>query len=299
VVCLPGVGFSCSGSGSCCELADSILFTPLESARARAAAPDVLDAGHVGERAFTPASGLDGTLLAVAAKDGACAYLRADRACGVYDVRPHGCRTHPIRFVDVGHEIRVAPRFVCACELEPSEAPLTHARRGAELPPELWVETLPAVVRVGAERLPRAEALAWSDGLRLPDGDVAAWCSEKAAEAGAAPIDWAAVRAQVHGLSREHAWRAPTDALALGLRWIQASLDRDMETADPDAEARALAGHTFVGGLLMGGDVGRALRSLEARVRIARRFPSESKAHRFSQRALVVVNAVARATGGW
>ncbi len=299
VVSLPGRGFSCTGIGSCCALADTILFTPLEAAAARAAAPHVLDAGHFEERAFAPASGLDRTLLAVAARDGVCAYLNPERRCSIYDSRPRGCRTHPMRYVDVGDEIRVAPRVVCACELQPSEAPLTEAKRGADLAPELWVERLPNEVRLGRATLDRADALGWSDELAPPSVDVARWCAAQADAALAPPLRLDAARDRVDALVRENAWRAPSDLLGRSLGFVAAALRRDDEMADPEAEALALSATVYVGGLLSGGDAGRALRRLETRIRIARRFPDDARKERFAQHPLAVVNAVARATGGW
>lgn len=279
---LPGHGFDCDGSGACCELFDSVLFTPLDAARARAAAPDVLDAGHDPWRAFSPARGLDETLLAVARCDGACAYLREDRACGIYPHRPHGCRTFPMRHVDVGTEIRVAPRAECDCAFEPGTGPLTQASRGSELPRQTWVER------------PEGIDLTRSDGLELPETSVAEWCAAEAARLGAAPIDWGALSSRVERLMRDNAWRAERDRVRQGLTWMALALERDGEQPSDAAEALFVRASAFLGDLATG-DMGATLRSWEARIRIARRMPAEASAR--VRTPLGLVNALARSLG--
>lgn len=294
---LPGYGFRCSGAGACCGLVDSVLFTPLEAARARAAAPEILDAGHDEARAFLPERGLDRSLLAVAMRDGACAYLDEAGRCRVYPVRPHGCRTFPRWHVDVGHEIRVAPRIACACELEPGDEPLTEARRGSGLPEALWIDALPATVRVGEATRSAADALAWTDALAWGRDDVLAHAMTHADALGAAPHDRAATRARLDRALAEHAWRGRPDRLRRALELLRLAADRDVQVvlhADEVLAARALA---FAGGLCADGDVGAALRRFAARLDLARRVPTEAEP--WLRHPLAVVNAVARATGLW
>lgn len=279
---LPGYGFGCDGSGGCCELFDSVLFTPLDTARARAIAPEVLDAGQDPSRAFTAARGNDRTLLAVARCDGACAYLREDRACRIYASRPHGCRTFPMRYVDVGTEIRVAPRAECACVFSPGAGRITDATKGSELPLETWVER------------PDGIDLARSEDLALPETSVAEWCASEAARLGAAPIDWSALASEVNGRVRQNAWRAERDLVRQGLTWMALALTRDDEQPFDEGEALFVRASTFVGDLAIG-DMGATLRSWEARIRIARRMPAEASAR--VRTPLGLVNALARSLG--
>lgn len=293
---LPGYGFTCDGRGACCATVDGVLFTPLDAARARAAAPEVLDAGHFEDRAFTPASGVDRTLLSVAMCDGGCAYWGADGACRIYDVRPHGCRAHPRRFVDVGDAIRVGPRVACACELTPSDEPLITAARGSDLPPAQWVERLPDVVRLGDEEVSGADALAWLDARSVGD-DAFATCDALARELGAGgPCDVGPAIAQAKA---EQAWRAPSDRLWRSLEWLAVAAARDAGAPAPDDEALFVRARWFVGAPAVAGDVGRALQAMATQIALARRIPDEARAEPWARHPIVVVNAVARATGLW
>lgn len=295
---LPDYRFRCSGLGDCCRAVDSVLFTPLEAARVRAAAPEVLGAGHDEALGFCPDRGLDPSLLAVAMRDGACVYLDDDGRCGVYASRPHGCRTFPRWHVDVGAEIRVAPRVACACELEPGDEPITDARRGSDLPAALWVERVPETVRVGARELSGPDAVAWCDAIEWT-GDVHEACVTQADALGARAVDWADVRARLERAAREHAWRADTDRVRVGLAHLTVALDREEETVLPADEALAARSLAFVGGLTLDGDVGVALRRLALQLQLARRFPDEARAEPAGRHPIATVNAIARATGLW
>jgi len=293
---LPDYGFSCDGRGACCATVDAVLFTPLDAARARAAAPEVLDAGHFEERAFMPAAGLDRALLSVAMCDGGCAYWGPDGACRIYASRPHGCRAHPRRFVDVGSAIRVAPRLSCACELTPSDEPLITATRGSELGAAQWVERLPDRVRLGDDEVPGPEALAWLDAREL-GGDALAACDDAARELGA---DAAGDVAQAIERARaEQAWRAPRDRLRLALQWLAVAAGREDGSPSPADEALFVRAGLFIGAPAVAGDVGRALRSMATRIALARRMPDEARAAPWARHPIAVVNAVARATGLW
>ena len=76
----------CDGRGSCCRQYETILFAPVETARARALCPEVLDAGEKYERAFLPERGANARGgAAVALVDGACAYLDAASCCRIHE----------------------------------------------------------------------------------------------------------------------------------------------------------------------------------------------------------------------
>lgn len=176
---LPGFGLHCDGRGSCCRFYPTVAFTPLEAARARAHCPEVLDAGHVEQRAFLPIAGRDSSLLAVALTKGGCAYLEPGGACAVHraagaGAKPLGCRTYPARFVDDGISVRVSPWFECACVAssacgDPSRGASlvpAEARTIADLPPGVHVEHLPELVAVAERRAAtRAELATWSRNL--------------------------------------------------------------------------------------------------------------------------------------
>ena len=80
---LPDFSLTCDASGACCGVYGSILFTPLEAARARVALPLVRGRGEREDRVFTPEQGTgDAARLAVALVDNCCAYLGGDGRCG-------------------------------------------------------------------------------------------------------------------------------------------------------------------------------------------------------------------------
>lgn len=157
---LPGFRLSCDGKGTCCRFYPSIVFSPLEAARARARLPTIERAGLEERQAFTPLAGTDDRMLSVALVDGRCAYLEDDGRCGIHragsaEEKPLGCRVYPARFVDDGTAIRASPWLECTCVLRsgaaaaPGGEPLTTASRGRDLDPAIFVETLPAMVRIG------------------------------------------------------------------------------------------------------------------------------------------------------
>jgi len=110
----------CDGSGSCCRLFPTIVFTPRDVASARAVLPDVMSAGHDEQGAFTPSQGSRHQLSVVTLVDGRCGYLEPSGRCGIHAAsaaswKPFGCRTFPLSFVDDGTSVRVVPRPECAC----------------------------------------------------------------------------------------------------------------------------------------------------------------------------------------
>lgn len=185
VLALPGFGLRCDGQGTCCRFYPSVVFSPLEAARARGRLPLVEDAGLDQRRGFMPLAGLDDRLLAVALVNGRCAYLEADLRCGIHRSgaaadKPLGCRVYPARFVDDGSAIRVSPWLECGCVLasglsaDGGGEPLTTATRGAELERAIFVERLPELVRLGRTlTVPRSEVAALSlelSSCHVPDG---------------------------------------------------------------------------------------------------------------------------------
>ena len=81
-------------------------------------------------------------------------------------------------------------------------------------------------------------------------------------------------------------------ALALA----RAAADAEPRDVSHEDEALAARAHAFVGGLLLGGDVGASLRALEARLALARRFPLEARVG-FAARPIAVLGALGAATG--
>ncbi len=178
---LPDFLLSCDGRGTCCRFYPSIAFTPLDAARARAHAPEVLDGGRDESRVFLPMTGHDRSLMAVTLVDGRCAYLAAESdRCGIHHAagaqqKPLGCRTYPARFVSDGSALRVGPWLECGCVFQSGVAqeaagePLLDAaiaERGG-LDPAYHVESLPEEIWVSSRsRVPRREVAVWSDALR-------------------------------------------------------------------------------------------------------------------------------------
>lgn len=177
---LPRFSLTCDGSGACCAMYGSVLFTPLEAARARALRPDVLDAGDREERAFTPERGslrvAPDDRLAVALVDGACSYLGADGRCSLHACageasKPRGCRVYPATFVDDGESLRVSVGVECACILAsvgreggaPLVDPAARTRGDLGPMPASAVAVLPASIAVSlAGAAPRADFVRWS-----------------------------------------------------------------------------------------------------------------------------------------
>jgi lysine-N-methylase len=210
---LPGFALTCDGRGSCCRSYATVVFSPLEAARARALAPEVLDAGDVAERAFTPERGAWSPGLAVASIDGRCAYLGDDGRCRVHaaggaEAKPLGCRVYPSRFIDDGETIRVSVAVECACVLasvgRDGGAPLVPpgARTRGDLDPCIHLTSL-------------AEAFAVADGVVATRAELVAF--SRALVAAAPPDDmlaalWALADAiAASGLVRGDgsAWRWP------------------------------------------------------------------------------------------
>jgi lysine-N-methylase len=279
---LPGFGLSCDASGVCCATYGSVLFSPLEAARARALRPEILGGGEREARAFTPARGTlaDGT-LSVALVDGRCAYLAGDGRCTIHaaggeKAKPQGCQVYPATFVDDGEAVRVSIGVECPCVLasvgREGGAPLVEpgARTRGDLGPGVRVVELPAEIPIAQGRAaPRAGLAAWSriacgDG----EGDAVArlWSLARAVDADgldegasrralAAPelpaveelgawVEALAARAKARVESAE-AWRSARDRSLGASRWIAAAA---AALREPGGTAAALgAGERFRG----------------------------------------------------
>lgn len=243
VVTLPGYRFRCTGIGKCCSSFGTILFRPIDVARARAAVPEL-------DPVFMPAHGMEAHFSAVSQQDGACAYLASDGRCRIHasggeSAKPVGCRTFPSRYVDLGDEIRVTARLECACIFESAKNDdgelLSAATRGSELPREAYAPQIPSVLRVGAHRMPRAAVVALCDSLEVPaEGDLAALCWELAAQFStelAATDALARVVSSAERLIAQVSWRAPSDVVLDVARHTIAAA-RQVTRALPEARDR-------------------------------------------------------------
>jgi lysine-N-methylase len=222
---LPGFRLACDGRGACCRSFGTILFRPIDIARARAAVPEL-------DPVFMPERGLRSELCAVEQHDGACAYLDTDGLCRIHaeagaSAKPIGCRTFPARFLDVGHEIRVSPRLECACIFASARGergePLSRAQRGSEIEREVYVPSLAASSPVGGEPLPRAALVALCDSLEVPEqGDLAVLLWVLGSDVG----PQAALRRVAESAERliaRASWRAPSDHVLRAAKQVRAA----------------------------------------------------------------------------
>ncbi|UQA58986.1 YkgJ family cysteine cluster protein [Polyangium aurulentum] len=275
---LPGFSLACDGQGSCCRLYASVIFRPLEEARARVLLPLVLDAGEHPELAFPPMAGSAPCgASSVGADAGRCAYLEGDGRCGLHkrggpEGKPFGCRTFPATFVDDGEAVRVAPAVECACVLASAVLPTgegeplvpAEARTSDDLDEAAAIHELPETLAISAERsADRADLVRWSRLVASspPPADAAraAWSLAAAIEAegldlGAAeralaadtPIDLARLRPYFVALERRAAgrarvdvsWRSEGDLALRAGRWIR---DAAKLLVDPSALASLVA----------------------------------------------------------
>lgn len=186
---LPGFSLTCDGSGSCCRFYGSVIFGPVEAARARALLPMVRDGGARHERVFMPERGSGPTGgAAVTYCEGRCAYLGDDGRCALHAAggpaaKPVVCQTFPATFIDDGERVRVSVAVECACVLasvdRPGGAPLVPAgaRARGDLDGTLVIDRLADHVMITADSVaPRAAFMAWSRAVTqaLPAADTAA-----------------------------------------------------------------------------------------------------------------------------
>jgi lysine-N-methylase len=218
----------------------------VETARARALFPDLLDGGARPDRLFLPEQGPGPCPgAAVTMIDGRCAYLGESGWCSLHTkagpaAKPVGCALFPASFVDDGERIRVSTWVECACVLasvgRPGGAPLIapEARVRADLDPAVHIAQLPAraLVRPG-EDAPTSALRRWMDDLATapppPDIPRALWLL--AAQLDAAGLD--------HEASRRFA-PAPPPIDERALRpWIEALHARASKRASEDAVWRS------------------------------------------------------------
>jgi len=277
LVPLPGFGLHCDGSGSCCRFYGSVIFGPVEAARARGLMPEVLDGGARHEKVFTPERGSAPTGgAAVAYCEGRCAYLQGGGRCGLHaaggpQAKPLGCRMFPAAFVDDGESVRVTVSVECACVLasvdRPGGEPIVPAgaRARGDLDPAIVVDRLDDHVTLTASAVaPRAAFMAWERAVArrfatAADPAAALWALGRAVEAEG--LDEAAARRAIDGargiaadeigawaaaLARraarrgheDAAWRSEHDLVRLALRRIEAAAGA---LADPETAPAAAA----------------------------------------------------------
>lgn len=254
---LPDFSLHCDGRGSCCRIYASVIFGPVEAARARSLLPMILDGGARHERAFLPERGSAATGgSAVALSDGRCIYLDDAGRCGLHALggpaaKPLGCSLFPASFIDDGERIRVSVSVECACVQRSvgreGGSPLipSSMRVRGDLDEAVFIETLPAQAPITpAVAAPRDEIRAWFARLsRLtPAGDLAAalWSlGDAVAGAGLSPgalgsfeqpkaLSAAAIRPFIEALHRraslrereDEAFRSERDLARRATRWI-------------------------------------------------------------------------------
>ncbi len=186
---LAGYRFSCDGRGVCCHQYSTIVFSPLEAARARVLLPLVERGGDRHEWVFTPRHGSVTTPgCAVKHVDGACTYLDDAGLCRIHaaggaSAKPFGCNLFPARFVDDGEAVRVSALVECACVIRSARSsegsPLVEpeVRVRGSLPSEVFIEVLPRAIRLSEESsCDRGELAAWSRAvLSARIDDPLAW----------------------------------------------------------------------------------------------------------------------------
>jgi lysine-N-methylase len=172
---LPDFSLHCDGSGSCCRIYASVIFGPVEAARARALFPAIQGGGDRHEKVFLPDHGSAPTGgSAVTLVDGRCAYLGESGHCSIHAraggaAKPIGCNLFPASFVDDGERVVVSASVECACILasvgRPDGAPLipAEARFRGDLDPSVFIAALPRSLAITrAARADRAAVRAWS-----------------------------------------------------------------------------------------------------------------------------------------
>lgn len=247
----------CDGRGSCCRIYGSVIFGPVEAARARALLPLHLDGGARHERVFTPERGPGPTGgAAVTLCDGRCAYLGDAGRCALHEAggaaaKPLGCSLFPASFIDDGEQVRVSVSVECACVLRSrgrtGGAPLAppEARVRGDLDEGVFVATLPPEARITREtRATRAElrafmgllkalpapadlaAALWSlggtvDARGLSPGALTGFTHPQAIDPGAM-LPWIeALYRRAHRRAREDAaWRSERDLARRATSWI-------------------------------------------------------------------------------
>jgi lysine-N-methylase len=315
---LPDYRFACDGAGECCRTYGSVLFTPLEVARACALVPELEAIGHDPARVFLPAAGLDETLRAPARRNGRCVFLEREDRCAIHarggeSAKPFGCRTFPASYTDVGHEIRVVPRLECSCVFEPrdeSAPPISTVARGSDLARETFVRVVPESIAVGPEEVSRERFVELCDSISLGGDDLVLEClaladavEAKGPEGRASSLSSdvsslapriAAMRAAAEYLYDTQAgYHAPSDAVQRSTELVRdalRSLDGELELRPPMPEDERLVARAMLFGLRFDApSFEEALRSCAARVLVARAID-----RRAVRRPIAIVEAIAR-----
>lgn len=303
IAALPDYRFACDGAGGCCSHFDTVLFAPVEVARARARLPLLEDAGAHPERVFLPESGSSSPLSVVTRREGGCLYLDPQGRCRIHEDKPAGCRVFPARFVDVGDAIRVTPRTECACVFEPRPGggPLTEARRGGELPREVFVPVLPETIRMGGVPAPRDAVVRFFDARRAeldaePDLAAYAWSLADALEGRPREPDFAPARASIARLKAHLGWRAGSDIVRRSVEAVDAAL-LDLSRRPPvqPADERLYLRAAFFAILGVDSSVEAELRERALVLWIARAFSDPVRRH--FRHPLAVVEALVRGHG--
>jgi lysine-N-methylase len=278
---LPDFSLHCDGSGSCCRIYATVLFGPVEAARARALLPLVRDGGARHERVFTPERGSGPTGgAAVTLRDGCCAYLGDDGRCGLHAAggpggKPVGCNTFPASFIDDGESIRVSVSVECACVLASVDRPggssllPAGARVRGDLDETLVIDRLSEHLQLTPSAMaPRSAYLAWSRfvAARPPTGDTAAamWAladaiasdgldvaaAARALDGGAPMGDaraWiAALHRHASKRAREDAtWRSERDLARRATAWLAQATALLLEDGAPSAPITAARSEAF------------------------------------------------------
>jgi lysine-N-methylase len=266
---LPSFSLHCDGSGSCCRIYASVIFGPVEAARARALFPEIQGGGDRHEKVFLPDHGSAPTGgSAVTLVDGRCAYLGESGHCAIHaraggPAKPIGCNLFPASFLDDGERVAVSASVECACILasvgRDGGAPLIapEARFRGDLDPSVFVASLPETLAItAAKSANRADVRAWSrrTGALTPPADLArtlwalaAAIEEDGLDADPTPsfqtplaIDPAQILPWIQALAlraarrvREDAvWRSPHDLARLASSWIA---DAAAELLSPQA----------------------------------------------------------------
>jgi len=242
---LPDYRFECDGAGGCCRSYGSVLLTPGDRDRARAALEGRTVAGLPSTRWFTPDRGSAPTPLAVpVCVDGGCGFLGDDGLCEIHrrvglEGKPRACASFPLMACADGVEVRVSVVPECACVLRPVEPgrgePLAPGwSRGADLPPLTVIDVLPDPIAITPGR---HESRAWlrarlaelgASVAVSPDPAEVCW---RAADAWSEsqPVDVGpyveALATRAKDLMRRRATYVPADDWVLGsLRWLVGTL---------------------------------------------------------------------------
>ncbi|MGE0784925.1 MAG: YkgJ family cysteine cluster protein [Sandaracinaceae bacterium] len=271
---IDGWRFTCSGRGVCCQVFPSILFSPLEAARATVVLADEL-------HDFYPkrGAGRDGEALAPVFVEGRCRYLNEDRRCALHaragmDSKPAGCRAFPTQLVYDGERVRASAAFECACvvdgigAVDGAPAIPESAQRLRDLARPTRVGRVPERVRLGGDRTAdRADVRAFFRALTdaAPPSDVAMglfMLGDTIAEDGvsegavaryaastfdASAFDATAAVAMIDHAERSFsAWesplasfRGPSDLTRVGIGWLIASARAAGSNLPPPPAANA------------------------------------------------------------